>query len=508
MSTQVRRSLSTAVIRRSRHLVLLIVPIALLIWVGLNASPAGASPPMVTVALAGSTAGAVTTGDSITYSVVIGNTGSTASGPVTITDDFDGFDPSSATCGSVPNCRVQLHHIGVACSVPPTLCVGGDEVVGVSWTIDSVAAESSGLTVSVNAFVDNNGGPVGSWTDQAWWTGDGCVTSGGCPTNTVSNPVATVKVTESASPPPRSEPFHPGGGTTLGNGQEVNATLSVANVGDAPSGTITVVDSIPPTTGTQYVPGSATCGTVPGCTLTVTPCTTTCPPLQSPCGPGTCGFVLPVTCGCAGATVPGTLLTWTISSVASGASGLNLFFDVTVNGVTSDVAVNAAMWNGHLSSPAPLLGPILTTGDGCVSSLAISPYPDFFGCPVTPWPGEVMYDLAQSTGPTTSTTKSPLTTSPSGSAPSITAGPVTAASGSLAFTGPNRATEWMAIVGTMLVVLGLVIFALADLPRRLMYRLAHLKSRRSESSLAVRSKAIGDGLIGGATYVAKWLLDR
>ena len=477
MSTQARQSFSTAVIGRPRQIGLFIVLIALLLWLGSIAPPADASPPIVTVVLAGSAAGTVTTGEPITYSVAIGNTGSTASGPVTITDDFssDSFDPSSATCGNVPNCSVQLEHIEVACAVPPTFCVGGDEVVGVSWTIDSVAAESSGLTVSVNAFVDNNGDTVGSWTDQAWWTGDGCVTSGSCPTNTVSNPVATVKVTESASPPPRIEPFHPGGGTTLGSGQEVNATLSVANVGDAPSGTVTVVDSIPPTTGTQYVPGSATCGTVPGCTLTVTPCTTTCPPFQSPCGPGTCGFVLPVTCGCAAATAPGTLLTWTISSVASGASGLKLFFNVTVNDVTSDVAVIAAMWNGHLSPPVPLSGPILTTGDGCVSSLAISPYPGFFGCPVTPWPGEVMYDLAQSTGPTTSITQNPVTTSPSGST-QVTARPVTAASGSLAFTGPNRATEWMAIVGTLFVVLGLVIFVLADLPRRLRYRL-HTSNR-------------------------------
>jgi hypothetical protein len=66
----------------------------------------------------------------------------------------------------------------------------------------------------------------------------------------------------------------------------------------------------------------------------------------------------------------------------------------------------------------------------------------------------------------------------------------------------------MAIVGAMLVVLGVVIFALADLPARIVYGLAHLYSRRSERSLAVRAKALGDKLVGGATYVAKWLLDR
>jgi uncharacterized repeat protein (TIGR01451 family) len=509
MSIQTGRRPFKALSFGPRHVGLIVVLIVVLAWLGLDASRADASPASVTVSLASSAVGTVKTGDQVTYSLSVGNTGSTASGQVTITDEFSsrGFDPNSATCGSVPNCTLQINRVAVACPAPPNLCIGGIVPIGVTWTITSVGAGSSGLTVSVNTFVDNGFGTAGPWTNQATWTGDGCLTSAGCSTNIVSHPVATVTVTQSASPPPRPVNQQAGGGTTLSIGQAVDETLTVANIGDAPSDPITVVDSIPSATGTIYLPGSASCGTVQGCTLSVTPCTTSCPPYQSPCGSSSyCPFVLPTSCGCAAAQAPGTQLTWTIPTVAP-ATELNLFFATTVTSASTDVAVNAARWNGPLSPAVqlPFGFPAQTSGDGCVSDPSLSPYPAFFGCAALPFAGEVTYDLAQPVPPTSSTTAGPVPTT-MGSIP-ITAGPVTASSGSLAFTGPSRTTEWVAIVGVTLVLLGIAL-ALMDLPRRAAYRLVHLGGRRPGRSFARSSKALGAILMDNAALVARWLLDR
>jgi len=451
----------------------MIAPLAVALALA-GAAAATGSPASVAVVLSGSATGTVVTGDTITYSLAVSNAGSTDSGPVQITDDFLAFDVNSASCGSLPNCAVTIDGGAVECPEPPTVCTGGFVPMGVTWRITSVPAEASGLTVSVAASVYNSG------TDQATWTGDGCSASSGfCTTNTVRNPVALVSVSETTSPPPRPVSFRSGDGTTLSVGQVVSASLGVANGGDAPSGAVTVVASIPPTTGTDYVPGSATCGTVPGCTLTVTPCTTTCPAFQSPCGVGeaACLFVLPAPCGCATVTRTGTLLTWTITSVPAGASGLALPYAVEVNGATSDIAVATAMWTGHLSPAATLSDGLQSSGDGCVSTAAISPYPGFFGCLVSPI--EAVYDVTGPPVPPTTTPPVPPTTAPqpvtgvsSGVSSSTMARPVSAGATALALTGPGPVVAWIAALGGLLVLLGVALVVPVDLPRRLMTRAA------------------------------------
>ncbi|MDQ6616777.1 MAG: cadherin-like domain-containing protein [Actinomycetota bacterium] len=86
----------------------------------------------------------------------------------------------------------------------------------------------------------------------------------------------------------------PAGTVTAGQATPVTYQLTVANSGGADSGAVTVTDAIP--VGTTYVPGSATCGTTPNCSV---------------------------------AFAAGTV-TWTLTSVA-GTSSNNLSFQVTVD---------------------------------------------------------------------------------------------------------------------------------------------------------------------------------
>ena len=77
--------------------------------------------------------------------------------------------------------------------------------------------------------------------------------------------------------------------------------------------------------------------------------------------------------------------------------------------------------------------------------------------------------------PPTPTTVGAATKANTGTSGSSTPDPVVAAnSGSLAFTGLGGVTQWLAVVGGTLVLLGCALLGLVDAPRRLLYRLAHL----------------------------------
>jgi len=77
--------------------------------------------------------------------------------------------------------------------------------------------------------------------------------------------------------------------------------------------------------------------------------------------------------------------------------------------------------------------------------------------------------------PPTPTTVGAATKATTGSSGSSTPDPVVEAnSGSLAFTGLGGVTQWLAVVGGVLVLLGCALLGLVDAPRRLVYRLAHL----------------------------------
>jgi hypothetical protein len=51
---------------------------------------------------------------------------------------------------------------------------------------------------------------------------------------------------------------------------------------------------------------------------------------------------------------------------------------------------------------------------------------------------------------------------------------VTASSGSLAFTGPGKPFMWVTLLGALLVVVGIMLLALVDAPRRFLARLTIL----------------------------------
>ena len=83
--------------------------------------------------------------------------------------------------------------------------------------------------------------------------------------------------------------------------------------------------------------------------------------------------------------------------------------------------------------------------------------------------------LTTTAPPPTPTTVGAASKATTGSSGSTTPDPVVEAnSGSLAFTGLGGVTQWLAIVGGVLVLVGCALLGLVDAPRRLVHRFAHL----------------------------------
>ena len=297
----------------------------------------------------------------------------------------------------------------VSCPVYPpgaTGICGGPSTV--EWSISTVPGGAGPQTLSFQTTVL----PFYPFSDTASWIGDGCSASAGCQANTVSNPVADVTVTQTGSP---------ANGTQVVPGQSIGYTLVVANVGDAPSGPITVVDDVLGVGDTSVVPSSASCGGVAACTVTVAPEVAT-----------------------------GNTVEWVIPSVPAGATGLDLSFSVTVNTGATTI-VNHAGWNGSISPPVKIVrtetgatSPLFSSGDGCVWTGANADVVGDPGCflafdsnPVTPTP------------PPTTTTPPPVHL-PNNQTPLI------APSRSLAFTGPGTGIRWTGLAGIGLSIVGLV----------------------------------------------------
>lgn len=289
-------------------------------------------------------------------------------------------------------------------------------------------AGASGLTVSAQMTIVPGLFFDGSLSNTAQWSGDSCPTSPPpeCVTNTVNNPAANVTVSQSSGPP---------NGTAVTAAQTIDYTLTLANPGDASSGVITIEDSIPTTGGSTLVSGSAMCGSVPLCSVVVSP-VAICSSGQSQC--------------------PGSLVTWVINSVPAGASSLALHFSVEVNAAFVGTIVNHARWDGLISPPIQILRtgqtpgtPIFTSGDGCVYEP-----PEGSGC-------FLAYDsnpVSSAPPPTSTTTTSPISTT-------TTVPVVTAASRSLAFTGPGTGTKSIGLLAMVLIVLGLSILLALSTPR-------------------------------------------
>lgn len=322
--------------------------------------PASATPPAITVTLAGSVTGQVHGGEDISYTLTVSNAGTTDSGPVTVTANIpDGvnYDQNSQSCGPTPNCTFGLGSSIGGCSA--ALTPDGVNTLGcrnyitsVVWNLSSVAASAANLTLFFSATVLS--GPL---TATANWQTDGCP-SAGCPTNEVSNPGASVVLMDSSTPlgwvhysegaPGYSGPDGARGPSppVLPEGQRIDHTISVSNSGNAPSGTISVTEDLPTSGGLGLVPGSASCGSVPGCTVSVLP--------VAACSSGSC---------------PGTQVHWTVTSVSAGASNLDLSFaSVVLTQATSTAASSQTLWNGPLSPhvQSQSLSGLTFSGDGCI----------------------------------------------------------------------------------------------------------------------------------------------
>jgi hypothetical protein len=90
-----------------------------------------------------------------------------------------------------------------------------------------------------------------------------------------------------------------------------------------------------------------------------------------------------------------------------------------------------------------------------------------------------------------STTTGGVATKAAGSSTPTASDPVTASSGSLAFTGLGGVTWWLGVAGAALMLVGMALLVLVDTPRRLVFRLAQRGTqRRLGQSGTVRGEAL------------------
>lgn len=171
------------------------------------------------------------------------NSGETATGTVTVTDDVPTgttYVAGSASCGSTADCAV------------------GEAGGVITWTLSNVAAGAiDNLTFEASVDADDTDGSTisnaGAFTNVN--TG-GCSTAT-CTTNSVTNPVSTpasIDVTKSEGSPGSTVSVTAGSTT-------VDYFLAVTNSGGTESTPVTVTDDVP--TGTTYVGDSVTCESAP-----------------------------------------------------------------------------------------------------------------------------------------------------------------------------------------------------------------------------------------------------
>ncbi len=108
---------------------------------------------------------------------------------------------------------------------------------------------------------------------------------------------------------------------------------------------------------------------------------------------------------------------------------------------------------------------------------------------------------AASSSPTTAA-------APTTIAPTTKRGAVPAASSSLAFTGPGAGLKMLTLFGTALMLLGLVILILADIPRRMLRHLAYVSSGRWKGHGTVGIRWIAKAAHRGVIRGTNWFLGR
>jgi hypothetical protein len=113
-----------------------------------------------------------------------------------------------------------------------------------------------------------------------------------------------------------------------------------------------------------------------------------------------------------------------------------------------------------------------------------------------------------------STTVGVATKANAGSSSPTTADPVTASSGSLAFTGLGGVTWWLGVVGGALMLVGFALLVLVDTPRRLVFRIAQSgpdrrpKDSSSASSSSSSSSSSVSAHHGTAPGETLWISER
>jgi uncharacterized repeat protein (TIGR01451 family) len=172
----------------------------------------------------------------------------------------------------------------------------------------------------------------------------------------------------------------PAAGSTVRVGDSVTYTLSLANAGAADATNVSVTDAAP--TGTSYVPGSASCNGLSGCTVTVGGATITWSgitvPAETSATPGTASLSFTV------AIAQGDTNNETVSNVATYSNentpGCSTSTCAT-NPVTLTVSVpQTAPAKGSTSPPAasvpkPVVSPKPVTKPASVPKPVVSPKP-------------------------------------------------------------------------------------------------------------------------------------
>ena len=178
----------------------------------------------------------VVPGGTIDYTLNVKDVG-TAAGTATVTDPL----PTNVTLSGTPACTTVAS--GDTCAVTAegaTLTMHVHLAAGDSAKADFDAVVAASDTTSV--------------TNTATITKGACTTAA-C-TSSVTNPVVVLSVVKSSTPRPHS---------VVPLTTQVTYMLTATDSGTAPTTPVTLSDTVP--FGTTYVPGSATCGGQPGCSV-------------------------------------------------------------------------------------------------------------------------------------------------------------------------------------------------------------------------------------------------
>ncbi|MGH9919025.1 MAG: hypothetical protein ACRD6W_09180, partial [Nitrososphaerales archaeon] len=326
----------------------------------------------------------VQTGEAVDYSLLVRNKSAVTQANVTVTDPVPAgtaYVSGSASCRGASGCTAS-ESAGV-----------------VHYTIASVSPHSHAIHLVFSVTVTSSSASI---SNTGTWTGDLCVTKASCATNTVKQtvePGSGVSVTKSSSPT-----------ASVNHGGTITYMLTISNSGAFPSGAFVISDGIPP--GTTYVAGSATCGSVQGCSASLTN-----------------GSVV-----------------FNIAGIAPFTIGDMVKFQVNVNPAATGSISNTAIW----------LGPACVTSSGCPTNT------------VTLNLGPTSPATLSATGSTTtapsSSTSSSHSTSPSSGSPGVA---TSASHGALASTGAGRGVSLLLELGGGLLAIGAVAAVLGiELSRR------------------------------------------